>query len=103
MAMAPMTKSVAYQRPRRSPNAADCVLAKDITYASYGLDQLRVERLVDFVPQSTHKHINDVRLGIKAVGPDMGKNHRFRHDFSGVAHQVFEQGKFTGPKIERDG
>src|SRR5262245_38396391 len=97
--MAPTTKSVAYHSTRRRPNAGDR-LTKDIPYASNRLQHLRRERFVDLFAQPAHQHVNDVRLRIEGVVPDMGENHGLGHNLPSVSHQVLEKRELARGKID---
>src|SRR5688572_25692689 len=75
---------------------------ENITNATYGVDQLLIEALVDLLAQPEHQHIDDVGPRIEAVVPHVREDHRLRHDPPGVAHQVFEQRKLTrAERLER--
>src|SRR5712692_9815975 len=102
MAIAPMTNKVEYQSARRSPNARVNGLlgAKDISNPPHGMQQLLLERTIDFLAQSAHQDVNDVGLRIEVVFPDMRQDHRLRHNLAGVAHQVFEQPELARPELD---
>src|SRR5437867_3056617 len=97
-ASAPPTNSVAYQSAMRSPKAcaksgrasAPRSGAEDIAHAAHGVQELPVERPIDFFPETTDQHVDDIGLGVEAVFPHVRQNHRFRYDFAGVPHQILE-------------
>src|SRR5205823_12781040 len=104
IAIDPTTNSVEYQRASRSPNVRvnGGSRAEDIPDTADGLQQLLLERPIDLLAQAAHEHVDDVRLRIEAVLPHMREDHRLRHDFAGVAHQVLQESELPRPQIDRD-
>ena len=45
-------------------------------------------------------YVDDVRLGIKMVVPDVFKQHGSGNNLTVVAHQVFQQTKLPGLKLD---
>src|ERR687887_732601 len=97
MTIDPTTNSVAYQSAIRSPNVrlnggrVPRSGPEDISDAAHRLQQLLVERPIHLVAEAAHQHVDDVRLRVEVVGPDMRQNHRLRDNFAGVAQQIFEE------------
>src|SRR5919106_1418189 len=90
------TMSPAYQAARRRPNA---LRAEDISNTAHGVQQLLFEGPIDLVPQAADQDVDDIRLWIEVVLPDVRQDHRLRDDAPGVAHQVFEQRKLARPEF----
>src|SRR5256885_846638 len=103
IAIDPTTNSVAYQSASRNPNARvkRGSRAEDIPDTADRLQQLFLERPIDLLAQAAHEHVDDVRLRIEAVLPDVREDHRLRDDFAGVAHQVLQKGELPRPQIDR--
>src|SRR5689334_22233038 len=84
----------AYQRLSRTPTfRRKSSRPEDITNSSDGMDHSAT--FIDFAAQAMDEDIDDVGLGIETVVEDMLENHGFGHRAIGMAHQVFEQGKFA--------
>src|SRR3954471_16488707 len=101
----PRMNSVAYQRAIRRPNVRDdsgrrsLSTSKDITDAPHGVQQLPLERSIDFFAQPADQHIHNIRLRIEAVVPHVRQDHRLRHDAARISHQVFEQCELARPQV----
>src|SRR5689334_5658063 len=98
MASAPATKSVAYQRAIRSPNA---LRPENIPYAANRVEQLGFERAVDLLAQAADEDVDDVGLRVEVVLPHVRQDHRFRDDDAGMAHQVLEEGELARTQVDR--
>src|ERR1700730_975134 len=72
--------------------------SKNIAGSPHGVDQFFDRSDVQLLPEATYKDINDIRLGIKIVPPQVCQDHRLRYDPRGVAHQIFKKSKF--PRLE---
>src|SRR5688572_21476311 len=94
---------IAYHRLRRKLKLRPRVLSrlKRIPYSTDRMDHFAGEVFVHLGPQPAHEDVHDIGLRIKAVIPDVFEDHGFRHHSASVAHQVFEERKFTG--LELDG
>src|SRR5271165_6877791 len=66
-----------------------------ISGATHSADQRRVEIPVDLGPEPGDVHVDDIRLGIEMIVPDMLEQHGPGDDLAGVLHQVFEKAKFA--------
>src|SRR5688500_445149 len=71
---------------------------KGIANSSRGLDERVVG--IDLAAQAMHEHIDDVRLRIEAVIPNVLQDHRLGYDAARVAHQVFEQRELSRLEID---
>src|ERR1700732_3799347 len=91
------TKAAENETVIRKPNVFTKRLTarKDIANASDRLDGFLAAVFVHFVSQTTDEHINEIGLRVEAVIPDMFQNHGLRHDASGIAHQILEQGELA--------
>src|SRR5437879_12563910 len=88
-------KTEAYHRFSRKLNVRPRRLTRfeDITNTANRVNQLLV--FVYFVAQAADQHVHHVRLGIKAIIPDVLHDHGFRHHPAGVAQEIFKQGEFA--------
>src|SRR5688500_11630374 len=66
---------------------------KGIANSSRRLDQSVVG--IDLAAQPVDEHIDDVRLRIETVIPNVLQDHRLGDDAARVAHEIFEQGEFA--------
>src|SRR5688572_14152934 len=87
---------------------------KGIANSSCRLDQCVVG--IDLAAQPVNEHVDDVRLRIETVIPNVLQDHRLGDNPARIAHQVFEQGElarleldflvatphFAGEQIERE-
>src|SRR5215831_21013793 len=99
----PITNSVAYQTPIRSPytgSRASRSGADDIAHAPDGVQQLLLETAIDLLAQAADEDVHDVGLRVEAVVPHVRQNHRLRNDLAGVAHQVLEQRELAWTQID---
>src|SRR5215467_731486 len=101
----PRTNSVAYQTPSRSPYTGRRVSrsgADDIPHTPHGVQQLLLEAAIDLLAQPAHEHVDDVRLRIEVVVPDVRQDHRLRDDLVDVPQEVFEQRELPRPEVDGD-
>ena len=95
----------AYQNARRMPMVPlithDASSSQDVSDASDRVEQLLRRSCDRSCRETRDEHVHDVRVGIEAVAPHVRQDHRLADDLSGVAHQVFEQRKFSRAKLER--
>src|SRR3569832_1690965 len=89
----PSSSAAAYHVARRAVSdqrrgRAGSWLAEDISHPAQGVDQLRREAAVDLVAQAAHQHVDDVRLGIERVVPDVLQVHRLAQHAFGVAKEL---------------
>src|SRR5437667_12480397 len=99
MRAVPRTNSVAYHSPSRRPKPL-ARSSKDIADTTHRLQQLSLEWTIDLVPEPADQDVDDVRLRIEVVIPDVRQNHRLRDDLSRVAHQVLEKGRLEDDDSE---
>src|SRR5579875_3596591 len=71
-----------------------------IAGTAHGLDQLRLEPLVDLAAQSTDIGLDAVGARIEMEIPDMLEQHRARHHLPGMPHQIFEQPEFARLQVD---
>src|SRR5436190_9972761 len=94
-------KMDAYQRLRRKLKREKRISRlQDVSDAADGVQQLLWELFVDFIAQAEDEHVDNIRLGIEAVVPDVLENHGFGDDAPGVAHQEFEEREFAGLEFD---
>lgn len=69
--------------------------------AGAGCAQVGVEKIAKQDPDVfvIHIDVDDIRTGIKRQVPHVFDNHCPRHSSSGIEHEVFEQAKFFGRKL----
>src|SRR5687767_14592292 len=72
-----------------------------VTRAADGMQKRGLEPTVDLGAQSRDMNVDDVRLGIEVVLPDILQQHRAGHDLSRMAHQIFQEAEFAGLKLDR--
>src|SRR5580765_1294785 len=89
----------AYQRLSRTPTfRRKSSRPEDITNSSNGVNHRAA--LIDFAAKAMDQDIDDVGLRIETVVEDMFENHGLRHGAIGMAHEIFEQGKFARLKFD---
>src|SRR5512143_154869 len=92
----------AYQKVSRNASERRSLrtFSNNITRSADGVNQLGLEILVHFVPQSADPRVNDVGMRIEIVVPDMLHDHGPGNHLPGIAHEVFEEGELTGLKFD---
>ena len=91
-----------YQAVRRNPTVFRKVLRlglEDIANTAHCANHLAAEFSVDLASQSADKNLDNVCLGIKTVVPYVFQDHGFGNNPSGIAHQVFQESKFSRGQI----
>ena len=71
-----------------------------VSCAPNGMQKRLVEILVDLRPETRDVDVDDVRLWVEVIVPDVLEQHRARHDLSGVLHQVLEKAIFA--RLQQD-
>src|SRR5258708_7847529 len=71
-----------------------------VSHATYSVDELWIERIVDLCAQTTDGHINDVAVAVEIHVPYLRRNQRTRQNFTLSACQQFEQRELLAGEID---
>src|SRR5712672_2511396 len=63
---------------------------QDIPRTPYSVNHLRLPAFFELAAQAADMNIDDVRLRVVVIAPDLLEQHRARNDAAGVPHQIFE-------------
>ena len=77
------------------------VLIDHVAHAAHGVDQLRLERLVDLRAQLADIDIHDIRQPLEALIPHVLDDHRARKHAPGIGGQVLEQRVLLRGELDR--
>src|SRR5258708_913544 len=72
---------------------------KNISNSSNRVDHFLREIFVDFVSEPADQHVDDIRLRVEIIVPDVFQNHSLGNHSSGVAQQILKQCEFARLKI----
>src|SRR5690242_8266707 len=101
MTMDPRTNSVEYQSVSASGHRyrERFSLPDGIPYPAHSLQEFLLEGPIDPIAKPAHEDVDDIGLRVEVVFPDVRKDHRFRHDFPSISHQILEQRKLPGTQF----
>src|SRR2546423_3353951 len=92
-------------RPSRSRARGCSVIrgsvAEPVAGATQGVDQLRLERVVDFPAQSPNEYLEHVRERIVIVIPHVCGDRRPVHDLAAMQHEELEERELLGRQFHR--
>src|SRR5271157_6460224 len=63
------------------------------------MQQLGLKVTVDLPTQMVHVHVNEIRVGLKTVTPDLFSDHRPRNNVARIAKQVLEERELLGSEF----
>lgn len=70
-----------------------------IAHAAHGLDQARLEILIDLASQTPDRDLDDIGVAVEIHVPHLRGNQRARQHFTVAAHQQFQQAEFLGGQV----
>src|SRR6476646_11968031 len=102
MTMDPRTNSVEYHSVNASGHRyrERFSLPDDIPYTAHSLQEFLLEGPIDPIAEPAHEDVDDIGLRVEVVFPDVGQDHRFRHDVPCVSYQIFEQRELARTQLD---
>src|SRR4051812_3633504 len=87
---------------RRRRRVLAAIGVHPISGTAHRLQRLAVERQIDPAPEMADVDLDDVRVAVEGLVPDVLDDLRLRADLTGVAHQVLEQRELPGAELDLD-